>query len=211
MAEIVKPWTIINNEYLKTYCPLPDNYNLKEVEPFIHVAEKLWVEPVLGTPLYEELLEQVNENKVTELNSTLLLNVYPYLSFATCYEALPFIQFHFSEIGVTKGHSDNSDSISNADANYINTHIRSQVEVMKKLLKKFLDEHHDLYPLYPYDKSNCDCDCDCSDDNLWILQYYSGFDKYNWEKFRNMCRIRQDRPNPHVQLYATPRRNNDIY
>ena len=56
MAEIVKPWTIINNEYLKTYCPLPDNYNLKEVEPFIHVAEKLWVEPVLGTPLYEELL-----------------------------------------------------------------------------------------------------------------------------------------------------------
>ena len=158
----------------------------------------------------EELLEQVNENEVTELNSTLLLNVYPYLSFATCYEALPFIQFHFSEVGVTKGKSDNSDSISNADANYINAHIRSQVEVMKKLLKKFLDEHHDLYPLYPFDGSNCDCDCECDDDNLWILQYYGGMDKYNWEKFRNMCRIKRDKPNPHIQVYATPRRNNDI-
>ena len=210
MNEIVQQWTLINESYFKSYSPLPENYNLKEIWPYVHIAEKLWVEPVLGTPLYEELLEQVNNNEVTELNSTLLLNVYPYLCHATVYEGLPFLSYHVSQVGITKGFSENSTGITEKEVNYINTHIRSQVEVMKKLLKKFLDEHHDLYPLYPYDKSNCDCDCECDDDNLWILQYYGGMDKYNWEKFRNMCRIKRDKPNSHIQLYATPRRNNDI-
>lgn len=204
MADIVKPWVLINEAYFKEFSPIPNNFNIRDIEPYFKVAEKIWVEPVLGTPLYEELLEQVNENTLTEENSTLLLVLYPYLSFAIVFECLPFLSYHISEVGITKGKSDNSDSISINDVNYINTHIRSQVEVMKTQLKKFLDEHSDNFPLYKPD--NCECSNEC-DDCDWIIQYYGGgYKNHNWQYFWN-----KNKPQTRLQCFSTPKQKIDLY
>lgn len=207
MATIELP-TIINEEYFKQYSPIPDNYNIKEIKPFFKVAEQLWVMPLLGQALYDELLEQVCANDVTPENSTLLLVVYPYLSFAICYEALPFISYHFSQVGVTKGKSDNSDSVSINDVNFISTQLRSQVETMKGQLKEFLNNHKDIYPLYKSD------DCECSSQNVcedcgWIADYY-GSERYDWQYFRALYEANKNRPNPRLQVYTTRRINIDI-
>lgn len=201
--EVVKPWVLINEEYFKQYSPIPNNYNIKEIEPYFKVAEKLWIEPVLGTPLYEELLEQVNTNTLTEENSTLLLVLYPYLSFSIVFEALPFISYHISEVGITKGKSDNSDSVSINDVNYINTHIRSQVEVMKTQLKKFLNEHSDSFPSYVPD--TCECTKQCTECD-WIIEYYGGgYKTHDWRYFMN-----KNKPNTRLQCFTTKRRTIDI-
>lgn len=207
MATIELP-TIINEEYFKQYSPIPDNYNIKEIKPFFKVAEQLWVMPLLGQALYDELLEQVCANDVTPENSTLLLVVYPYLSFAICYEALPFISYHFSQVGVTKGKSDNSDSVSINDVNFISTQLRSQVETMKGQLKDFLNNHKDIYPLYKSD------DCECSSQNIsedcgWIADYY-GSGRYDWQYFRALYEANKNRPNPRLQVYTTRRINIDM-
>lgn len=206
MATIELP-TIINEEYFKQYSPIPDNYNIKEIKPFFKVAEQLWVMPLLGQALYDELLEQVCTNDVTPENSTLLLVVYPYLSFAICYEALPFISYHFSQVGVTKGKSDNSDSVSINDVNFISTQLRSQVETMKGQLKDFLNNHKDIYPLYKSD------DCECSSQNVcedcgWIADYY-GSGRYDWQYFRALYEANRNKPNPRLQVYTTRRINID--
>ena len=206
MATIELP-TIINEEYFKQYSPIPENYNIKEIKPFFKVAEQLWVLPVLGQALYDELLEQVCVNKVSPENSTLLLVIYPYLSFAICYESLPFISYHFSQVGVTKGKSENSDSVSINDVNFISAQLRSQVETMKIQLKKFLDEHSDVYPLYkPDDCSSCDTVCD---DCSWIADYY-GSGRYDWQYFRALYEANRNKPNPRLQVYTTRRINIDI-
>lgn len=207
MATIELP-TIINEEYFKQYSPIPDNYNIKEIKPFFKVAEQLWVMPLLGQALYDELLEQVCANDVTPENSTLLLVVYPYLSFAICYEALPFISYHFSQVGVTKGKSDNSDSVSINDVNFISTQLRSQVETMKGQLKDFLNNHKDIYPLYKSD------DCECTSQNVcedcgWIADYY-GSGRYDWQYFRALYEANKNRPNPRLQVYTTRRINIDM-
>ena len=206
MATIELP-TIINEEYFKQYSPIPENYNIKEIKPFFKVAEQLWVLPLLGQALYDELLEQVCANNITPENSTLLLVIYPYLSFAICYEALPFISYHFSQVGVTKGKSDNSDSVSINDVNFISTQLRSQVETMKGQLKKFIDQHSDIYPLYKPD--NCGaCDTVC-DDCSWIADYY-GSERYDWQYFRALYEANRNKPNPRLQVYTTRRINIDI-
>ena len=210
MSEIVRPYTVINEAYFKAYCPVPMNFNMEEILPFFNVAEELWLVDVLGIALYNELLEQVNNNTVTELNSTLLLKVYPYLSFAICFEALPFIGYHFSEVGVTKGKSLNSDSVSINDMNYISSTLRNQVELLKKYLKKFLDDNADLYPLYKGDGSPCDCQCQKGDEWLWRYYFEPGFNKYDREKMLYSCMLRSKAPNPYAQLYSTRRERIDI-
>ena len=206
MADIVEVQTLITEDYFKTYSPISDNYNIKDIKPYFHVAEKLWIEPIIGTPLYEELLDEVEKNEVTPENATLLLNIYPLLAFAIVYESLPFVGYHLSQVGITKGKSENSEPVSINDVNYISTQLRNQCETMKKLLKKFLDENAEHYPLYYADNTvDCNCDNDCEWD--WIYHYYTDgtYDKYAWQRNVAEHRMRKFKPNSYNQLYTTRR------
>lgn len=211
MADIVEVQTLITEEYFKTYSPIPDNYNIKEIKPYFHVAEKLWIEPIIGMPLYEELLDEVEKNEVTPENATLLLNIYPLLAFAITYESLPFVGYHLSQVGITKGKSEISESVSINDVNYISTQLRNQCETMKKLLKKFLDENAEHYPLYYADNNaECNCDDECGWD--WIYHYYTDgtYDKYQWQRSVAEHRMRKFKPNSYNQLYSTRRYNMNL-
>ena len=211
MANIVEVQTLITEEYFKTYSPIPDNYNIKEIKPYFHVAEKLWIEPIIGMPLYEELLDEVEKDEVTPENATLLLNIYPLLAFAITYESLPFVGYHLSQVGITKGKSEISEPVSINDVNYISTQLRNQCETMKKLLKKFLDENAEHYPLY-YADNNAECNCndECGWD--WIYHYYTDgtYDKYAWQRSVAEHRMRKFKPNSYNQLYSTRRYNMNL-
>ena len=208
MADIVEVQTLITEEYFKTYSPISDNYNIKDIKPYFHVAEKLWIEPIIGTPLYEELLDEVEKNEVTPENATLLLNIYPLLAFAIVYESLPFVGYHLSQVGITKGKSENSEPVSINDVNYISSQLRNQCETMKMLLKKFLDEHAEHYPLY-YADNTVECKCECDDECGWdwIYHYYMDgtYDKYAWQRSVAEHRMRKFKPKSYNQLYTTRR------
>lgn len=70
------------------------------------------------------------------------------MAIGTAFEALPFIWSHMSEVGITKGHSDNSDSIDLKDLNYISQHLKAQLQARLDNLEYFLKTHLDSYPLY---------------------------------------------------------------
>lgn len=209
--KLAHPRTLINEDYLKEYSPLPQNFDISEVIPYIKPTELIWIVPVLGQPLYDELLQQVADNALTEENSTLLLAIYPYLSFAICYEALPFIGYHITEVGVTKGKSENSDSVSMNDMNYITNHLRETVEYMKTQLRNFLNDHSDSFPLYIVDTCPT-VECSESLDNQWVREYYNGgMGRYDWQMFRNRWQLMRNKPNPRVQCYALCRPSIDLY
>lgn len=150
---------IINESFFKQYSPIPINYNMAEIKNYISVAEKIWVKPLIGSDLFDEIQEQVDNDTITPTNATLLTEggLWQYLAFATVYEALPMIWSHISEVGVTKGKSDNSDSLDLKDMTYVSQHLRNQVEVLKDQLKKFICEHNEYYPLADV----CACQCEC--------------------------------------------------
>ena len=207
MAEILSQWTVLTEEYLKANAPISININLKQIKPYISIAEKIWLEPVIGTPLYEELLEQVNTNSLTEENSTLYLMLAPYISFAVIYESAPFLMYHFSDVGVTRGKSDNSDSITINEANFISTRLRSTLETLKSNFKKWLDEHSNNYPLYKPNICDCVQSSDC-DNDYWLLEYFNGGyrnSNWLWQYFNN-----KNTPNTRLQTFSLPKRNIDL-
>jgi hypothetical protein len=176
---------IINQTYLKKYSPIPLNYNLAEVMNYVGVAEKIWVKPLIGYDLFDEIEEQVANNTVSPENATLLTDggLWQYLSYSTCLEGLPFIWAHISEVGVTKGKSDNSDSLDLKDMTYVTQHLRNQVEVLKDQLKRWICEHYTYYPKADV----CACNCDCCNNSPKL-----------------------NAPNPNVELYSTRRKNTNI-
>ena len=153
MSDLQYTKNLINEEYLKAYSPLPLNYQMEEIRPFIAIAENIWVVDVIGKKLYSKLLEEVDTDTVSPENASLLLKIYPYLAVAVCFEALPFVAYHFDNKGITKGKSDNSDSITSTELSNIQNHMRAELEVLKGMLVDFLNDNAELYPLYS--QSSC--------------------------------------------------------
>ena len=152
---VIKQRTLFNEEYLKEYSLLPTNFNTKEIWNFIPLTEQLHIVPVIGQALYEELLDQVEKNEVTPANASLLLEIYPFEGLALMEVCMPYLAMHITEIGITLGKSDNSDSASIDHINYLTNYVRSQMEPLKTRLIDFLNEHSDLYPLYKKPTSVC--------------------------------------------------------
>ena len=153
MSDLQYTKNLINEEYLKIYSPLPLNYQMEEIRPFITIAENIWVVDVVGKKLYAQLLEEVDTDTVSPENASLLLKIYPYLAVAVCFEALPFIAYHFDNKGITKGKSDNSDSITGTELSNLQNHMRAELEVLRGMLVDFLNDNVELYPLYS--QSSC--------------------------------------------------------
>ena len=152
---VIKQRTLFNEEYLKEYSLLPTNFNTKEVWNFIPLTEQLHIVPVIGQALYEELLDQVEKNEVTPENATLLLKIYPFLGAAVFEVAVPAVAIHVSEVGLTLGKSENSESASIDHINYLTNYVRSQMEPLKSKLISFLKNNKDLYPLYKKPTNVC--------------------------------------------------------
>lgn len=152
---------IINKKYLGQFSPLPQfgNYDFSEIINYVPVAQEIWLRPILNDAFMDELEYQVKNNQVSEANATLFIEggLYQYLSYATCLEGLPFIWASFSQVGITLGSSDNSESITLKDLTYIESHLRRQVEFLKDNLIKYLDTHCKSFPLYH--PSNCGDTC----------------------------------------------------
>ena len=176
---------IINEKYFKKYSPIPLNYNMAELKNYISVATEIWVRPLIGVDLLDEIEEQVENNEVSPENATLLTEgkLWQYLAFATCLEGLPFIWSHFSEVGITVSESDTSKSISLKDLTYIQQHLRNQVEYLKDSVKKWLCEHQSSFPLMDC----CACGCSCCGSNAKL-----------------------NTPNPNYQLYKPFQRCTDL-
>lgn len=177
---------LFNDKWLKEFSLIPLNFNTKEVQNYIKLAETIWLEPILGTSFYEELLYQVKMNELTDENSTALVEaIYPYLGFCVAYEALPSLIYHVNETSVTKGHSENSDAIDLKETTYFESHLRRQIEARKDYLIKWLCSHCESFPLF--DSSKCNCGNTCCNSN---------------GKLNN--------PNPLFELYTPPRKCTDL-
>lgn len=209
MADIYLNPILIDFEYFSAYSPVPTNYNWDDIRPFVNIAEEVWLVDILGRKLYNELLEQVQENNLSGENSTLLLKIYPYLSMAIVYESIPFLAYNINEKGITKGKSENSEPVTNTEIINIQNHLRTQLEVLKKMLKSFLNEHSECYPLYDADDTCCNynelSDCDAFALFLWNSSTLNVDNEKRWYNYYNKMK---NKPNANVRLYSN---NNRLY
>lgn len=175
---------IINKALLAKYSPLPINYDFSEIMNYVPVAQAIWVRPLIGDVLMDELEEQVENNNLSEANQALMTEgmLLQYLSYAVCLEGLVFIWSNFSEAGITLGESESSKSITLKDLTAVESHLRRQVEFLKDYVKKYICQRPDYFPQV----CQCKCECGCA------------------------MNPKLNSPNPMFQLYSPRRRNTDI-
>lgn len=139
---------LINEKYLRMYSLFPQNYDFTEVQNFIGIAENIHIKPIIGDVLYNSLLTKINEDTLDENYSELLIEIYKLEGLCVFYESLPFVWAHLSNVGITVGKSDNSDSVSSDELMFIMKRLESNINYNKDNLKKYLTENAEKFPEY---------------------------------------------------------------
>lgn len=147
---------IISEELLKLHSPISRNLDVERVIPFLTIAQPYYIEPILGTALLEELQSQVESGEITEENKALLLKIAPALANWTTYTALRSLAYSITEKGITKEHSENSESINEKELGEYILSSKNLAEMSTELLIKYLCRCSDLYPLW---RPSSDCNC----------------------------------------------------
>lgn len=147
---------IINEELFKLYSQVSINVGVDKCYPFLQLAQSFYLEPILGTPLLDELKEQVSTNTLTEANKALILKCAHCLSAWTDFLAGRSLGYTVTQKGIVKEHSENSEALNETELGYYIGGIREIANQAQEVLVKYLCCCADLYPLWR-PSSNCDC------------------------------------------------------
>lgn len=158
---------LINEELFKENSPIKDDTIITKFVPYISIAQKMYIERILGKPLSDELKDQVKaasrtgatSDKITPENQALILILAPALSFYAVYQGIPFHWAAIVNKGITVRESENSKAVDIKDIAQLRRWLKDDAEEFSRDLIDYLCRCRDKYPLWKPGKG-----CICGDE-----------------------------------------------
>lgn len=134
---------------LKEMSSIHENVDDTLITPVILDCQDMYIQPIIGTSLYNELKDQITNDTVTVLNTTLLASyVIPCLISYVKYESVTELNFKFTNKNVSKKSSDNSEPLSTDDSIFLMNKLKDKAEWRAQRITHYLTEYSNSYPLY---------------------------------------------------------------
>lgn len=140
----------ISETFLKANSPLSGNVEIGEVYPFASTAEETYVEEVIGSKLFDRLVESLNASpkNTTADEITLLKKIRKALVWYTCFDALPFLDIKVRNIGVVRQAGENITNVGREDISYLRDQCMNKAKTYMIKVQKYLCENGTLFEQY---------------------------------------------------------------
>ena len=139
----------ISEKYIKENSPVDTNTDYKKILPTVWRCQMQYLQNLLGTKLYDDLITNVLNDTITGDNETLLKDyVADTLLYWIMYEVQLPLLFEFRNKNVSKASSDNAQPISMKELSRIENSFKETAEFFSKRLSDYLCANRELYPLY---------------------------------------------------------------
>ena len=155
---------LINDDLFKENSPIKDDTIITKFVPYISIAQKMYIERILGKPLTDVLKGQIKAGSLTPANQALILMLAPALSFYAVYQGIPFHWAAIVNKGITIRESENSKAVDINDVAQLRRWLKDDAEMLSRDLVAYLCRCRDKYPLWQPDKG-CGCGCPGEDND----------------------------------------------
>lgn len=139
----------ISEEKLKQNSLINENVDDKIIRPLLIMVQDMYIQPAIGSGLYNELIDQIDNNTVTTPNNTLIVD---YIQSAVIWwimaEAPMSMTYKFRNKGVQTQNSENSNPASIEDLISVADNYKYKAEWYTKRLSNFLYANSTTYPLF---------------------------------------------------------------
>lgn len=146
---------IVTERWIKDNGLIQDNTDPKLITPIIVLVQDLYIHPILGTDLYEEILSQIETSTVGTYDDVSAANialldgyVLPCIMWYVLCECSPAFQYRYLNKGVMSKSSDNSTPVDLSVIKYAMDKWKNHAEVYAQRTTKFLTANTDTYPKY---------------------------------------------------------------
>lgn len=139
---------MIDETTVKATSFIDENVDVNLIRTTIKTAQDIHILPILGTGLYNEVTTQIDNGKLTALNTT-LLNDYITMALVwwTLYEGVDVFTYKFRNKGILRETSEVSQTISLEEVKRLMDSFRNKAEYYSERVTKYLYENQTSYPL----------------------------------------------------------------
>ncbi len=134
---------------LKTHTQISGNVSDDKIEQYISIAQDLHIESYLGSTLYEKIQDGLtNTNLPTDYQELLDDYIKNMVIHWSMVELLPIAAYTMSQKGVFKHSSENAETASKEEIDYLVGKHRAIAENYSGRFIKYICNHTDLFPEY---------------------------------------------------------------
>lgn len=157
----------ISEDYLKSSSAISKNVDIEELLPHIKTAQDIDIHGKLGTDLYNELQDGVENSNLTAEETTLIDDyIAPALVHWALFQAMPFLGFKIMNKSIVQKSSENGAPASTNDIKYLREIVRNTAEHYTDRLVSYLEHNQSTFTSY---NTNSGADLDPSRES-----YFSG-------------------------------------
>ena len=144
----------IDDNYLKQYSPLGASIDVNEIYPFVATSQDVYIQDVLGTPLYNDFLTKTS-NYIAGSGATFSSYEWELLSLCskslvywTTYTALPHLYLRVRNAGVVKQNSEYTTNSDLSEVKYLREEMKNLGEFWNTRCVNYICEYSVYFPLY---------------------------------------------------------------
>ncbi len=141
---------LLTNTYrLKKSTPIQDNVDDSLLNPYIFKAQETHIHQIIGTNLYDKIMDDVMANSISGQYKTLLDDyITPCLIEYSFYEVMPFISLKITNKTIGRGNAEYLAEGDLADLKYLRQTVRDVAEFYATRIVGYLRQNSNLFPEY---------------------------------------------------------------
>lgn len=139
----------IDDVYLSQYTPLGASVDINTIYPFVEEAQNVYIQDILGTPLYVDLEWKLYSGVTYSNIERQLVDICSKaLAYWTVYMALPHLAIKVRNLGVARPTSTDAQPSTIDEMKYIREEMKNLGEFWNTRVVNFLCENSQQFPLY---------------------------------------------------------------
>ena len=138
----------ITETYLETYTPITANIDVTDVTPWVKTAAEMWIQPILGTYFYEDLLTKYNAQTLSGSEITIVGMIQPAIAWRAASDAVYGLSRQLKNKGLQRQDGEFSSSVELSEVEFAMAHYRQKGEFYENQISKYLCANKDLFSAF---------------------------------------------------------------
>lgn len=152
---IPTPVLLIDQDYINQFTHLNKSVEWAYLKPSILDAQAIRLQPVLGTDLYQKIIDDVAAATIAGNYLTLLqTHIMPVVMYWAMYEAVPFLKVKIDNGGLVERTSETTNPAGKTDTDTIRDSYREKAEFMQRRMVDFICHNSGWFPQYNTNKAS---------------------------------------------------------
>lgn len=136
----------VTEAYLKQKTPITQNVSATDVMPFIEPSASSWMQSILGTYFFNDLLTKYNAQTLNGDETILVEKIKPAIAWRATVDCVLGLTYQLKNKGLQKQNGDNSESVDQTETTFVMRHYEQKAEFFEMITRKYLKLNKDLFP-----------------------------------------------------------------